>query len=182
MKEVKTQTPCRAQGAIFEIKQLEEGGRFAGYASVFDVVDNQRDRVRRGAFRSTLKQRVSPVQLLWQHQWEQPIGVIEQLMEDARGLFMQGRLLLEVAKAREAYALLKAGAIRGLSIGYQAKQARRDPATGIRELLEVELWEVSLVTLPANAEANVTVVKQAAGDPLASLAQAMGRASEALRI
>ncbi len=147
-------------GRSFEVKSLGVDGRFAGYASVFDVVDNQRDRVRAGAFRKSLSGRKSPVQLLWQHQWENPIGVIERMFEDAHGLYMEGRLLMDVEKAREAYALLKAGALRGLSIGYQSKQARRDPDSGVRDLLEVELWEVSIVTLPANAEANVTVVKQ----------------------
>ncbi len=147
--------------AGIEVKSLDADGKFAGYASVFDVVDSQRDRMRPGAFRNSLRDRETPVKLLWQHQWENPIGVIEQIFEDAKGLFIRGRLLMDVAKAREAYALLKAGALRGMSIGYQAKKSRRDPDTGVRELLEVELWEVSIVTLPANAQANVTVVKGA---------------------
>jgi len=149
----------RHYGGALEVKALHENGRFAGYASVFDVVDSQGDRVRRGAFRTSLTQRQTPVKLLWQHQWEQPIGVIEQIYEDAHGLYVEGRLILEVAQAREAHALLKEGAVRGMSIGYQVKQSRRDPDSGVRELLAVELWEISLVTLPANAQANVTVVK-----------------------
>lgn len=181
MKQVKTQTPVRQHGGVMEIKAISEEGRFAGYASVFDVVDNQRDVVRAGAFRETLRDRTSPVQLLWQHAWEHPIGVIEQLFEDGRGLFVQGRLLMEVEKAREAHALLKAGAIRGLSIGYQARQAQRDPETGVRALLSVELWEISLVTLPANAQANVTVVKQGEPDTMHALMHAVARAQAALR-
>lgn len=169
-------------GAAIEVKSLDADGRFSGYASVFDVIDSQRDRMKRGAFRKSLRVRQTPVKLLWQHQWESPIGVVDQIFEDARGLFVQGRLLMDVAKAREAYALLKAGALRGMSIGYQVKQSRRDPDSGVRELLEVELWEVSIVTLPANAQANVTALKGAQPlDELHGLIAALAQASSHLR-
>jgi HK97 family phage prohead protease len=144
---------------VFEVKSVGEDGQFAGYASVFNVIDSQQDSVLPGAFRASLKANSQPVQLLWQHQSDQPIGLIESLLEDKHGLFVRGRLLLAVTQAREAYALLKAGAIRGLSIGYQVKQARRDPQTGVRLLQELDLREVSLVTFPANEAAHVTVVK-----------------------
>lgn len=171
--------PCRSAG--IEVKSLASDGRFEGYASVFHVVDSQRDRVMPGAFRQSLRLRETPVKLLWQHQWENPIGVIDQIFEDARGLYVHGRLLMDVAKAREAYALLKARALQGMSIGYQAKRTRRDPDTGVRELLEVELWEVSLVTLPANAQANVTVVKRAQPlDELHALIAALSQATDRL--
>lgn len=163
----------------FEIKSLTTDGAFAGYASVFNVVDSQRDVMLSGAFKKTLKERTQPVQLLWQHQWESPIGIIESLFEDSRGLYIKGKLLMEVMQAREAHALLKAGVIRGLSIGYSVKRAERDPQTGVRRLEEVELWEVSVVTLPANESAHVTVVK--AMDPdMDALLAAMNRASRAL--
>ncbi len=180
----KRKSSAPEQGGALQIKALDAQGRFAGYASVFDVVDSQRDRVRRGAFRHSLVGRKSPVQLLWQHQWEHPIGTIERLFEDERGLYMEGTLLLAVEKAREAYALLKAGALNGLSIGYQAKQARRDPDSGVRDLLKIDLWEVSIVTLPANAAATVTVVKNAVPDALAldALASALAQAQRALRV
>lgn len=162
-----------------EIKSIDADGRFAGYASVFDVTDSQRDIMRPGAFRASLKARNYPVQLLWQHQWEKPVGVITELFEDKHGLYVEGRLLLEVAQAKEAHALLKAGAVRGLSIGYTVKQARRDPETGARELLAVELWEVSLVTMPANEAAQVTVVKST-GDA-SGLMAALRQAERSLR-
>ena len=145
----------------FEIKSLGHDGTFAGYASVFSIVDSQRDVIEPGAFKQSLKARSAPLQLLWQHQWESPIGMVEQLFEDGRGLYIKGRLLMEVTQAREAHALLKAGVIRGLSIGYSVKRAERDPQTGVRHLKEVDLWEVSVVTLPANEAALVTVVKSA---------------------
>ncbi len=162
------QWPCR-----FEVKAVKEDGTFEGYASVFGVVDNQHDRVHPGAFKSSIKSRDKPVQLLWQHQWHQPIGVITSLFEDARGLYMKGKLLLEVGQAREAYSLLKAGVVRGLSIGYSVKRSRRSLDTGVRELLDLNLWEISLVTMPANEAAQVTVVKSSRGNEFAGLAKAI---------
>ena len=148
-----------------ELKSLEEDGRFAGYASVFDVVDNQRDVVERGAFSGTLRNRLKDIKLLWQHQMSEPIGVIERMFEDERGLYVEGRLLMSVAKAREAYALLKEKVVTGLSIGYSPVRFIIDAKTGVRKLKEVALWEVSLVTFPANDSAGVTVVKAAEETP-----------------
>lgn len=169
------QMPC-----AFEVKSLREDGTFEGYASVFNNVDSQRDRVHPGAFKASIKTRDKPVQLLWQHQWDKPIGVITALFEDARGLFVKGKLLMDVAQAREAYSLLKAGVVRGLSIGYSVKRSRRNPDSGIRELLDLNLWEISLVTLPANEAAQVTVVKSRQDDALQSLVRAIERAGISL--
>lgn len=143
-----------------ELKSIDTHGRFAGYASVFNVVDSQRDIMLAGAFSKTLSRRHDNVKLLWQHQQEEPIGVFDVMFEDERGLYVEGRLLLDVQRARESYALLKAGAVSGLSIGYSPVRYRIDPDSGVRQLAEVELWEISLVTFPANTAANVTVVKR----------------------
>jgi len=165
-----------------EIKSIAADGTFAGYASVFNVVDSQRDVVRPGAFRASLKSRTQPVRLLWQHRWEHPIGVIDALFEDGNGLYIKAHLLLEVAQAREAYALMKAGVVKGLSIGYSVKSSRRDPETGVRQLMAVELWEISLVTMPANEAAQVTVVKSVESQAeKAAFAQALLRAENAYR-
>lgn len=142
-----------------ELKSLDEHGRFAGYASVFDIVDSQNDMVMPGAFTFTLEQRAGQIKLLWQHQWDEPIGIITKLFEDARGLYVEGLLLMDVARAREAHALMKAGVVKGLSIGYTPGRWVRDADTGVRKLQSVDLWEISLVTTPANAAAHVTVVK-----------------------
>jgi uncharacterized protein len=150
---------------VLSLKHLEENGVFAGYASVFDVVDSQRDVVLRGAFTASLQERVGEIKLLWQHDMREPIGIIEELREDERGLYLKGRLLMEVARAREAYALIKTGAVKGLSIGYSPRRFRTDPDSGVRMLAAVDLWEVSLVTFPANAAATVTVVKSATTPP-----------------
>ncbi len=143
-----------------EVKSLSDDGVFAGYGSVFDVVDNQKDIVLRGAFAGSLSKREkSDIKLLWQHDVSEPIGVIEDIKEDENGLYVRGRLLLNIKRAKEAYELLKSGVVKGLSIGYSPTRYRTDPDTGVRLLEAVDLWEVSLVTFPANEAAQVTVVK-----------------------
>ena len=164
-----------------ELKSIDQQGRFAGYASVFNVVDSQRDIVLPGAFMQTVRGRAGEIKLLWQHQQDEPIGVFDRLFEDARGLYVEGRLLLGVQRAMEAHSLLKAGAISGLSIGYSPVRYAIDAKTGVRRLSQVELWEVSLVTFPANEAANVTVVKQAMPYQLISLSDALDKALKALQ-
>ena len=122
--------------------------RIAGYASVFDVADAGRDTVRRGAFADA----VGGLPLLWQHEGAEPLGVIESIAEDARGL----RVVARIAATRrggDAAALVRAKALDGLSIGYRVKRARAS-RTG-RELLGLELLEVSLVTFPMQRLARV---------------------------
>lgn len=143
----------------FELKRFDQSGRFAGYASIFGVVDNQNDVIEAGAFSETLKGRVHEIRLLWQHKQEEPIGHFRVIFEDKRGLYVEGQLQLEVKRAREALALMQTKALSGLSIGYSPTRYSIDAATGIRYLQEVQLWEISLVTFPANEGANITVVK-----------------------
>jgi uncharacterized protein len=142
-----------------QVKSLDREGRFSGYASVFNMVDNQRDIMLRGAFANTVKKPLSSIKFLWQHQQEEPIGVLTKLSEDEHGLYVEGMLLLNVQRANEAYTLLKAGAISGLSIGYSPLRYSIDPQTGVRLLAEVDLWEISIVTFPANSDATITKVK-----------------------
>jgi HK97 family phage prohead protease len=162
-------------------RSLDDDGRFAGYASVFDIVDNQRDIMLKGAFVGVMKKGAGAVKLLWQHQPDEPIGVFEKIFEDKFGLYVEGRLLLDVQKAKEAHALLKAGAVSGLSIGYSPVRYKIDGKTGVRLLAEVDLFEVSLVTFPANSAATVTVVKADANKELAALTSALDRAVHVLR-
>jgi len=130
--------------------------RFAGYAAVFDRPDRGGDIVRKGAFARTLR-RSSGVPLLWQHAPGRPIGRIDYLKEDKRGLRVIGRLS-EGAAGREAAALLKEGAVRGLSFGYRVRSFDKLGMSGgqeTRELTELELVEISLVTLPMQPKALV---------------------------
>ncbi len=145
----------------FDVKALDESGAFEGYASVFDVVDGFDDRVAPGAFAASLASSRGGrgVKMLWQHDASEPIGAWDSITEDARGLYVRGRLLLDVRRVAEAHALLKAGAIDGLSIGYTTVEATWDPTTRSRRLTEIALWEISLVTFQACPGAEVVAVK-----------------------
>ncbi len=132
---------------------------FEGYAALFETEDGGRDIILRGAFRDTLARRgASAVKLLYQHDTTQPIGVWLSITEDAHGLKVRGRLMPEIARAREILAMMRAGALDGLSIGFRAVQGRRDQRSGIRRLAAVDLWEISLVTFPMQPGARVTRV------------------------
>lgn len=134
-------------------------GHFEGYASVFNMVDRGNDLILPGAFRHSLAERGSGgVKVLWQHDPKEPIGVLDTLKEDAHGLYLQGRLMLDVARAREALQLLASGALDGLSIGFHTlKSDQRDD--GVRVLRAVDLWEISLVTFPMNEQARISNFK-----------------------
>ena len=137
---------------------VTDGQVVEGYASLFGQRDQGGDTVQAGAYSASLRALAAQgrrVKMLWQHDPGQPIGVWEEVREDAKGLYVKGRILTEVERGREAAALLVAGAIDGLSIGYRTLRAERD-AKGQRLLAEVELWEVSLVTFPMLAEARVS--------------------------
>lgn len=137
-----------------------QAGGFEGYASVFGLPDRGRDIVMRGAFaRSIRERRARGIKLLWQHDPSEPIGTLEVVREDTRGLFVRGRLLLNLKRAREAHALMRAGVLDGLSIGYRTVRADREAKTGLRRLLDVDLWEVSLVTFPMQEAARISAFK-----------------------
>jgi Escherichia/Staphylococcus phage prohead protease len=143
-----------------DLKRVEPDGTFAGYASLFNTEDMGRDIVLPGAFRDSLAKRgAAGIRLLYQHNPAEPIGVWESLKEDARGLYARGRLMLAVARAREVLALMRAGALDGLSIGFRAVTGNRDAKTGIRRLARIDLWEISIVTFPLLPEARVAHVK-----------------------
>lgn len=146
----------------FTVKNLSENGCFSGYASVFNVEDHQHDVVLPGAFAQSLqniREKKRHIKLLWQHHPEQPIGVFTQIKEDKKGLYVEGKLLLDIEKGREVYSLLKSGAVDSMSIGYHPITYYYDEAKQIRYLQQVDLWEISLVTFPANDQATVTAVK-----------------------
>ena len=145
--------------AAFEVKrEPDEDGVFEGYASVFDVVDQGMDVVAKGAFRKSLGSG-RKVKMLWQHDSTKVIGVWDEMREDDRGLYVKGRLLKEVQLGREAMAMLRAGAIDSMSIGYRTIEAIPEAGGRVRKLTEVDLFEVSLVTMPMNEMAKVTDIK-----------------------
>ena len=139
----------------------EARGTLSGYASLFNEVDQGYDMVAPGAFSKSLVGG-RKVKMLWQHDPKQPIGVWDEIREDDRGLYVKGRILPDVQKGAEALALLQAGGLDGMSIGYRTKQADMDPNEGVRLLKEVDLFEISLVTFPMQETAKVTDVKSIA--------------------
>ena len=167
--------------ARLDIKSVQEDGTFSGYASLFGVTDLGRDVVSRGAFTKSLKQRpASRVKMLREHQPEEPIGVWTSIAEDATGLAVSGKLVLETIRGKETHALLKAGALDGLSIGYRTKSSRLDKAKGTRMLDEVELHEISVVTFPMLPSATVHAVKHNSVDSFRALVDAINSARKNL--
>jgi HK97 family phage prohead protease len=160
----------------FELKALADtdGARtFEGYGSVFNTVDSYNDTVAKGAYKQTLREwkalKKLPKMLL-QHGGGGffssnaddmvPIGKWEEMFEDDHGLFMKGRLFdVDTDRAKATYAALKEGELDGLSIGFRTRKSKMDEETGVRTLTEIQLFEVSLVTFPANDPARVTAVK-----------------------
>ena len=150
--------------SVMDVETLQGEGMFEGYASVFDHTDSVRDRVKRGAFTASLarakaKNKMPP--LLWQHDTSEPIGKWHEIYEDRHGLYVKGELFIgDIPRARQAYKLITEEALSGLSIGFKAREAHRDPETGERVLNEIDLLEISLVTFPALESARVMRFKK----------------------
>lgn len=165
----------------FDIKAIGDDGLFVGYASVYGVKDRGGDIVMPGAFTKSLqKYPANKVKMLYQHSASEPIGTWLKFEEDAHGLKGQGRLILETAKGREVHALLKAGAVDGLSIGYRTVRDAIDRAKGARLLHELELREVSIVTFPMNEDATVSSVKTSSDSTFRELLDAINGARRAI--
>jgi hypothetical protein len=165
----------------FEIKasDADEPMSFSGYGSVFDTIDSYGDTIAKGAFRATLKEwkayKKLP-KLLLQHGGGGffggaaddmvPIGKWKEMREDDHGLFLRGRLFdIGTDRVKATYAAMKEGELDGLSIGFHTRKSKMDETTGIRTLTDVQLFEVSLVTFPANDPARVVDVRSAGDLP-----------------
>lgn len=163
---------CRFEADV----QLSDGLRIEGYASRFGACDQGGDVVAKGAYGASLKRLGAEgrmVKMLWQHDPAQPIGIWDEVREDGQGLYVKGRLLDCVEKGREAAALIAAGALDGLSIGYRTLKATKNDK-GQRLLTELELWEVSLVTFPMLPSARVASKAEAPeGDHWCDLARVL---------
>ena len=146
-----------------ELKEVQKSGAFSGYLSVFGNVDSYREMVMPGAFAETLaewntKGRLPPI--LWQHRSGEPIGPFTKMHEDNKGLYVEGRLLIEdLQRAKEAHVLMEHKVVSGMSIGFETIGEEIDKQNRIRKLTKVKLWEGSIVTFPANEEAQVEAVK-----------------------
>jgi hypothetical protein len=139
------------------VGETSDEGEFTGIASAFNGIDSYGDTVEAGAFKKTLKENKS-FPLLWSHNVAEPLGVIFG-EEDKKGLVVVGNLNMDVASAREKRSLVKQGAIRGMSIGYEAIKWTFDQVEKVRHLTEIKLWEISLVVFPADKNAQVARIK-----------------------
>lgn len=150
---------------ILDIKTLKDSGEFEGYGSTFGgEPDAYGDVIAEGAYADSLaahKARGSMPKLFWQHNPDEPIGKWVDAKEDDHGLLMRGKLNMNVQRGKEAYALLKAGDIDGLSIGYRIKEYSVDIDSGVWTLEKLDLIEVSIVSVGANEHAVVQSVKAA---------------------
>ncbi len=155
-----------AGSVVLEPASSGDGGLpIEGYASLWGVADLNGDVVAKGAFGGTLAVTGAPgVRMLHQHESRSPVGVWDEMREDELGLWVRGRIMDWSAEARFAQALSRAGALDGLSIGFRSQRARREGR--LRVLVEMELWEVSLVTFPMLPSARFGV-KNAGGRPIA---------------
>jgi hypothetical protein len=155
----------KAAAPVLSIKSLEESGEFEGYGSTFGgEPDSYGDVIVKGAYAESLKAhraKGTMPKMFWQHDAGQPIGKWLEAQEDDKGLLMRGRLNMGVQRGREAYALLKEGDIDGLSIGFRLKKHEVDDETGVWFLKEIDLLEVSVVSIGANENATVASVKAA---------------------
>lgn len=150
-----------------KIKSVDDAGEFSGYGSVFGNKDSWGDIIIKGAFAKTLSaweaRGALPV-MLWQHKMHEPIGVFTKMEEDDNGLYVEGRLLIDDDPlAKRAHAHLKAGSISGMSIGYMCDDLEYSKEQDAYILKQIDLYEVSLVTMPANEEARVENVKSILG-------------------
>ena len=154
-------------GPAIEIKAdaLHDSGEFEGYGSTFGgEPDSYGDVIAPGAFAESLaahKAAGTMPKLFWQHDVSKPIGRWLEAREDAHGLYLKGKLNMDVQQAREAYSHLKEADIDGLSIGYRIREYSVDTETGIWTLEKLDLREVSIVSIGANESATVSSVKAA---------------------
>lgn len=143
---------------VFEVKSAEDDGSFKGILSTYGNVDMAGDICIKGCFARDIATRGSRRPLLWQHDKHSPIGSYE-ITDSETALNIAGRFNLGVSLGREAHALVKAGDITGLSIGYVVEECDYD-SEGHRLLKDVTLYEGSVVTFPCNTDATITSVKE----------------------
>lgn len=131
---------------------------FQGHAAAFDNIDAGGDIIRRGAFKKTINEFTKRIKVLWQHDPHSPIGKAIHLEEDSKGLFVHAKIS-ETTLGKDAMVLMRDGVVNELSIGYDPKKFELNNDTGIRELLEVKLWEFSPVTWAMNDMATISAAK-----------------------
>jgi HK97 family phage prohead protease len=155
----------------FRFSATDDAGTFSGLAAVYAEPNSYGETIKPGAFRKSIaehKRAGTRPLMLWSHNPAEIIGVWDGIEEDAKGLKVTGRLIRETARGAETYALVRAGAVNGLSMGFRARAAERGPNGG-RVLTDIDLVEISIVGLPAAAKARIkTIHSQIGRDPSAA--------------
>lgn len=151
---------------IQETKEVQiDGGNYGlvrGYASTYGNIDRGSDRVINGAFKKSLEKYKAtnrPIKMYYQHDSKEVIGgfPVDKIIDDTNGLYVEGHINLDVQRGREAYALAKQGVIQDFSIGYTVSDY--EIKGSVRQLKELDLWEISMVGEPMNPEARILAVK-----------------------
>jgi uncharacterized protein len=147
------------RGGRKPVLALSGAGVFVGYASLFGKRDRAGDIVMPGAFTQSLRDRgTEGIRMLFQHDPSQPVGTWLEITEEERGLWVRGRLDMNVQRGRELQSLLESGGIDGLSIGFKTQHAVMDRKINARRITKIDLWEISLVTFPMLDGARVSKV------------------------
>jgi HK97 family phage prohead protease len=176
--------PLEVKFAALEIKSEDEDEEYltiSGYGSVFNNVDGGDDMVMPGAFKECIAKGRKP-KMLWQHDANQPIGAWDEMREDSNGLFMKGRISKRAARGAEVAALVKMGAVDGLSIGYRTQEYEMDMDNGTRKLTKLDLWETSVVTFPMNELAGIYAMKSADDMTAAEIKRHIEKALRAIKV
>ncbi len=161
--------PRRGRGGGLASDSTGMDGLFEGYASLFGEPDLDGEVVLPGAFARSLAMRpASRVRMLFQHDPCEPVGLWLSIREDRRGLKVRGKLVPSVTRARELTGLIRNGGIDGLSIGFRTLSARRRAGTRLRELIALDLWEISIVTFPLHPGARIAPARSARGSHVRS--------------
>jgi len=153
------QIDTKANSILIDIKAIGEDGEFSGYASTFGNKDRGGDRVLAGAFRKTLERGAPAIKMLRDHDHQKIIGEWIEAREDSKGLFVRGRIFKEIPLGAETLFLMRKGQLNSLSIGYRTIDAEYHHQEDVRDLKELDLWEISVVIFPMNEAATIDQVK-----------------------
>ena len=164
-----------------EIRLVGDEGSFSGYAAIFDEPNSFGEIVAPGAFKKSLRERkASGVGLFWNHNSDKPIGTWSSIEEDKKGLKVEGQLITEIDDGQKAHLLLQRKAVTGLSIGFRTRGDKRGP-NGVRIITDVDLLEISLVTLPSASKARVTSVRSIRQEDIRTFTEAVRNVTAQIR-
>lgn len=150
-------------GSPFEIKELSDSGAIEGLLAGFGDVDHGGDRLVPGCLTKSLAARTTPLPMLLCHDQKRPIGAWHEWQEKPEGLYVKGSLTLATRDAQEAHALVKSGALTGLSVGWKPRDGVIDRKAGVRTITVADLHEGSLVPVPMHSRTRITSIKEIGG-------------------